>query len=292
MARSIHGFIRLYFVMFIGVHVSLVFITGMRQNLNQISVDNNTSSWQGAIIAFIVIALLAAFWLWASPFTLKHARLVQRTGKFMVGWVKGLLEYWDPQTKKCTEKDISPFLWPNGLLPESAEYKDLADGGYQAYKLRVDGVVETPQEFSLVQVKAMAKQEQSTAHYCIQDWSGIAKWAGVPMRHVLELVKPTAVARYAVFCLFGESGDSGMYHDAHKMQTMKHELTILAYEMKDQELSPMHGAPLRLRCENELGFKQIKWIRAIECVDDFSRIGSGEGGHNEDHEFYGYRMPA
>jgi DMSO/TMAO reductase YedYZ molybdopterin-dependent catalytic subunit len=48
---------------------------------------------------------------------------------------------------------------------------------------------------------------------------------------------------------------------------------------------------LRLRCENELGFKQVKWIRAIEFVDDFSRIGRGEGGYNEDHEFYGYRMP-
>ena len=47
----------------------------------------------------------------------------------------------------------------------------------------------------------------------------------------------------------------------------------------------------RLRRENELGFKHVKWIRAIEFVDDFSRIGNGEGGYNEDHEFYGYRMP-
>ena len=72
---------------------------------------------------------------------------------------------------------------------------------------------------------------------------------------------------------------------------MKHELTILAYEMNGEQLSTLHGAPLRLRCENELGFKQIKWVRAIEFVDDFSRIGSGEGGYNEDHEFFGYRMP-
>ena len=72
---------------------------------------------------------------------------------------------------------------------------------------------------------------------------------------------------------------------------MKHELTILAYEMNGEQLSTLHGAPLRLRCENELGFKQIKWVRAIEFVDDSSRIGSGEGGYNEDHEFFGYRMP-
>ena len=290
-ARSIHFFIMLYFVGFIGVHVSLVFITGMRKNLNHITLGTDTSGWGGTIIAFIAIAILATIWIRVSPFTLKHARLVQGTGKFLVGWAKGLMEYWDPDTKRYTEKDISPYLWPNGLLPTSGEYKELANGGYQAYKLRVDGLVEKPQEFSLAQLKAMPKQEQITAHYCIQGWSGVAKWAGVPMRHIMELVKPTAAARYAVFYSFGEGGDGGMYYDAHKMQNMKHELTILAYEMNGQQLSTVHGAPLRLRCENQLGFKQVKWIRTIEFVDDFSRIGSGEGGYNEDHEFYGYRMP-
>jgi DMSO/TMAO reductase YedYZ molybdopterin-dependent catalytic subunit len=48
---------------------------------------------------------------------------------------------------------------------------------------------------------------------------------------------------------------------------------------------------LRLRCENEVGFKMVKWITAIEFVHDFSNLGAGEGGYNEDHEFYGYRVP-
>src|SRR5215472_10030560 len=69
--RSIHFFIMLYFVGFIVVHVSLVFITGMRKNLNHITLGTDNGSWEGAIIAFIAIALLAAFWLGASPFTLK-----------------------------------------------------------------------------------------------------------------------------------------------------------------------------------------------------------------------------
>jgi len=289
-ARSIHFFILLYFVGFIVVHVSLVFITGMRKNLNHIALGTDAVNWDGTIIAFIALALLAVLWVRASPFTIKHARLVQRTGRFLIGWFKGLVEYWDPKTQ-YSEKDISPYLWPNGLLPTSAEFKELADGGYQAYKLRVYGLVDKPQEFSLAQLKAMPKQEQITVHYCIQGWSGVAKWAGVPMRHILELVKPTAAARYAVFYSFDEGGDGGMYYDAHKMENMKHKLTILAYEMNGRVLSLVHGAPLRLRCENELGFKHVKWVRAIEFVDDFSRIGSGQGGYNEDHEFYGYRMP-
>ena len=56
-------------------------------------------------------------------------------------------------------------------------------------------------------------------------------------------------------------------------------------------LDVVHGAPLRLRCENELGFKMVKWIAAIEFVADFADLGAGQGGYNEDHEFYGYRMP-
>ena len=52
-----------------------------------------------------------------------------------------------------------------------------------------------------------------------------------------------------------------------------------------------HGAPLRLRNEVELGFKQVKWIEAIEFVASFEEIGAGQGGYNEDQEFYGYRMP-
>jgi hypothetical protein len=52
-----------------------------------------------------------------------------------------------------------------------------------------------------------------------------------------------------------------------------------------------HGAPLRLRCENELGFQMVKWIAAIEFVRDFAALRTGHGGYHEDHEFYGYRMP-
>jgi DMSO/TMAO reductase YedYZ molybdopterin-dependent catalytic subunit len=51
------------------------------------------------------------------------------------------------------------------------------------------------------------------------------------------------------------------------------------------------GAPLRLRCENELGFKMVKWIEAIEFVESFDHLGAGQGGYQEDREFFGYRTP-
>jgi DMSO/TMAO reductase YedYZ molybdopterin-dependent catalytic subunit len=110
------------------------------------------------------------------------------------------------------------------------------------------------------------------------------------MRHILDIVKPAPEARYAVFYSFAEGADGGIYYDVHNMRNMRHELTILAYEMNGAALPLIHGAPLRLRCENELGFKMVKWIQAIEFVRDYAQLGSGQGGYNEDHEFYGNRM--
>ncbi len=119
----------------------------------------------------------------------------------------------------------------------------------------------------------------------------MAKWGGVATRALLDIVKPSAKARYAVFYSFADGSDGGRYYDVHAIRNLRHELSIVAYEMNGEPLSVLHGAPLRLRCENQLGFKMVKWISAIELVEGFADLGAGQGGYNEDHEFYGYRMP-
>ena len=239
------------------------------------------------VLAMVLVGL--AWWV-ASPFTIRHARLVQRTGRFMVGWIKGLSEWWEPNAQ-LTEKDISPHFWPNGTMPSSAEFEALVADEFARYRLRVGGLVEVPREFSFADLKALPKQEQITTHFCIQGWSGVAKWGGVSMRDILDIVRPTPDARYAVFYSFSEGSAGGGYYDVHELRNMQHRLTILAYEMNGAPVSVLHGAPLRLRCENELGFKMVKWIAAIEFVRDFAHLGAGQGGYNDDHEFYGYRMP-
>jgi len=176
-------------------------------------------------------------------------------------------------------------------MPASAEFDGLVATEFAEYWLRIDGLVEHAQSLSLAELRPIAKQDQITTHFCIQGWSGVAKWGGVPMRSIIELVRPTADARYVVFYSFADGADGGRYYDVHKLSNMRHELTILAYEMNGAPVSVLHGAPLRLRCENELGFKMVKWIAAIEFVADFADLGAGQGGYNEDHEFYGYRMP-
>jgi sulfoxide reductase catalytic subunit YedY len=288
--RSIHFLSFAWFVGFILAHGAMVFVTGLRQNTNHMFGGVNDASWSGLPLFLLAMAILVVCWVAASPLTLRFARQVQYVGRFLVGWLMGLAERWDPHSQ-LGEKDISPYFWPNGTMPDSQEYAALLADNFVGYRLRVDGLVEAPQEFSLADLKAMAKQEQITTHFCIQGWSGVAKWGGVPMRHILDLVKPTPDARYVVFYSLADGADGGRYYDAHKIENMRHELTILAYEMNGKPVSIVHGAPLRLRCENELGFKMVKWIAAIEFVADFADLGAGQGGYNEDHEFYGYRMP-
>lgn len=288
--RSVHFLSFAWFVGFILAHGVMVFVTGLRQNTNHMFGGVDDASWTGFPLFALAMAILVACWLVASPFTLRYARLVQTAGRFMVGWIMGLAEGWDPRSQ-LTRKDISPFFWLNGTMPASKEFDALVADGFASYRLRISGLVESPQEFSLARLKAMAKQEQITTHFCIQGWSGVAEWGGVPMRDILDLVKPTPEARFAVFYSLADGADGGRYYDVHKIENMRHELTILAYEMNGAPVSVLHGAPLRLRCENELGFKMVKWIAAIEFVADFTDLGAGQGGYNEDHEFYGYRMP-
>lgn len=289
-ARSMHFLVMCWFVVFIFIHVTLVFITGMRRNLNFMFAGVNEDSWRGFAVFAVAMAVLALAWARASPFTLKHARLVQKTGALLIGKLKGLAERWEP-VAQYRDRDISPYFWLNGTLPRSEAYAALRRDDFAGYRLRIGGLVARPCVLSFAEIKAMDKQVQVCEHFCIQGWSGVAKWGGVPMRRLIELVEPLPAARYVVFYSFADGADGGRYYDVHSIDNMRHALTLLAYEMNDAPLPFMHGAPLRLRCENELGFKMVKWIEAIEFVDDFRHLGAGYGGYNEDHEFYGYRMP-
>jgi DMSO/TMAO reductase YedYZ molybdopterin-dependent catalytic subunit len=286
----VHFLVLCWFVAFIFTHVTLVFITGMRRNLNFIFAGVNDDSWRGFVVFAVAMAGVALAWVCASPFTVRHARLVQKTGRGLIGRIKGLAEQWEPRVQYA-ETDISPFFWLNGTLPRPDAYAALQREDFAGYRLRIDGLVARPSVLSFAQIKAMDKQVQVSEHFCIQGWSGVAKWGGLPMRRLLDLVEPMPAARYVVFYSFADGADGGRYYDVHSIENMRHAMTLLAYEMNDAPLTFMHGAPLRLRCENQLGFKMVKWIEAIEFVDDFRHLGAGNGGYNEDHEFYGFRMP-
>jgi len=172
-------------------------------------------------------------------------------------------------------------------VPVSDEWKALAANGFRDDCLKVSGLVENPIELPLDEIRAMGKKKQITLHHCIQGGSGIAEWGRLPMVELIKLVRPKTIARVAVFYSFGAGLEGGPYYDSHSLANLMHPQSLLAHEMNGEPLGEQHGSPLRLRVENQLGFKMVKWIRAIEFVDSYRSFGEGEGGYNEDHEYFG-----
>lgn len=290
-ARSLHFLVFCWFLLFIVIHVSLVFSTGLLTNLNHIGSGRDDNSWLGFWIFIGWMGVVIVGWAAATPFTLRHPRVIQRAGRMLIGGFLRWFEHVDLRPGEYNEKDISPYFWHNGRYPDFTEYKTLQASGFADYRLRVGGLVAHPVGLSLEELRALPVHTQITQHFCIQGWSGVAKWTGVSMATICDLVEPDPRAKWVVFYSLGEGADGGTYYDAHPVEHMRGRLTMLAYDMNDRPLSFGHGAPLRLRNELELGFKQVKWIKAVEFVADFSDIGSGYGGYNQDHEFFGYRQP-
>lgn len=290
LARSLHFLVMAYFLFFILVHVTLVFATDAVRNLNHMFAARDDSSLIGFGVFSVALVVTTVAWVWATPFTYRHPRIVQRVGYALIGPLQHAFEFVNPEPGAFTEKHISPYFWHNGTYPETVEYKEHETTDFVDWRLHVYGLVENPVDFSLDELKALPYHEQITQHFCIQGWSGVAKWGGVSMKTILDMVKPLPEAKWVVFYSMAPGSDGGRYYDCHAIKQMDHHLTMLAYRMNDEPLSYGHGAPLRLRNELQHGFKMVKWLQGIEFVAHFREVGSGYGGYNEDHEFFGYRQ--
>ncbi|MCB1453015.1 MAG: molybdopterin-binding protein [Rhizobiaceae bacterium] len=195
--------------------------------------------------------------------------------------------------QEFTEADIRQPMRPNGVTaPADSTYQALSAGNFADYRLEVGGLVQKPLSLSLNELMAMPARTQITRHDCVEGWSCIAKWTGVPLSQVLDLAVVKSEARYLVFhCLDTiERGLSGevKYYESIDLVDARHPQTILAYGMNDQRLPVSNGAPLRLRVERQLGYKMAKYIRAIELVADLKPFGFGKGGYWEDRGYEWY----
>lgn len=291
--RSLHFLVMCAFVLFIIGHVTLVAMTGLVRNMNHIVVGTDDTRMTGVYLGLVGIAVVVALNALANWLAWRRPRWVQHVAKALVTPVMSLFLNRAAPVAQFRREDISPFFWANGKMPTSDQWETLAEGDFKDYRLNVYGLVENPVELSLADLRAMDKQSQITLHHCIQGWSGIAQWAGLPLAELIKLVRPKPSAKAVVFHSFGEGvaiheGVEGVpYYDSLPIKNAMAAETLLAYEMNYEPLNQLHGAPLRLRVENQLGFKMVKWIRAIEFVDDIRSIGNGEGGFAEDHEYFG-----
>lgn len=192
-----------------------------------------------------------------------------------------------------TAADIRQGQKPNGSRdPDTEDYLALKEKNFADYRLEVDGLVDKPMRFPLAELRAMPSRTQITRHDCVEGWSTIAKWQGVPLKLVLDQAGVKPAARYAVFHCYDALGRSlsglGLYYESIDLIDARHPQTILAYAMNDQPLPIANGAPLRVRIERQLGYKMAKYIRRIELVSEFSQIEGGRGGFWEDRGYEWY----
>jgi DMSO/TMAO reductase YedYZ molybdopterin-dependent catalytic subunit/thiosulfate reductase cytochrome b subunit len=291
--RSLHFLIMCAFLAFVFMHMTMVVLTGFVQNMNHIFVGTDDANPVGLYLGLLgvgVVVLLNVFANWAAW---KQPRAVQHAAKAIVSPVMGLLLDRPAPVAQFRREDVSPFFWINGKMPTCEEWKTLAAGNFKNYRLKVYGLVENPVELSLDDLQALGQKTQITLHHCIQGWSGIAAWGGLPLAELVKLVRPKLNAKAVIFYSFSEGVAfstgiaDGQYYDSLSIENALNPQTLLAYEMNYQPLNHLHGAPLRLRVENQLGFKMVKWIQAIEFVESVASIYKGEGGYAEDKEYFG-----
>ena len=219
-------------------------------------------------------------------------QFMARANELTMAMQRGVLDR-DALAQEFSRTDIRQPQRPNGVTdPQDADYLALKAAEFSAYRLEVGGLVERPLSLSLDEIRTMPTRSQITRHDCVEGWSCIAEWTGVPLSYVLDLSGVRPSARYVLFHCFDtiERSLSGgvKYYETIDLVDARHPQTILAWGMNGSALPVPNGAPLRVRVERQLGYKMAKYVRAIELVDDFSQFGRGRGGYWEDRGYEWY----
>ncbi|MBD5634256.1 MAG: molybdopterin-dependent oxidoreductase [Candidatus Eremiobacteraeota bacterium] len=191
--------------------------------------------------------------------------------------------------KLYAEADIDRDYPTNGNpTPTDGIYRALVRGGFASYGLPVGGLVERPHTFDLGQLRKLATLSEITRHDCVEGWSVIGKWGGVPVRTILALVRPTAGARYLVCYSFDRDDNGQQFYGSIDLHQAAHPQTQLSLDLNGKPVDPGHGGPVRLRIPTQLAYKSTKWVQRIELVSDFKGIFGGNGGYWEDQGYEWY----
>jgi DMSO/TMAO reductase YedYZ molybdopterin-dependent catalytic subunit len=189
--------------------------------------------------------------------------------------------------------DIAPVFRANGTLdPGTADYKAHVATGFRNWRVTVSGLVERPVSLSMDDIRKLPQRTQITRHDCVEGWSCIGEWSGPQLALILAAARPKSNARYVVFyCadpMTVEGDPSHFYYESLGLGEATHPQTILAHRLNGQPLAIQYGAPVRLRAERQLGYKQPKYVERIVLVGSLAGIGGGKGGYWEDQGYTWY----
>ena len=141
------------------------------------------------------------------------------------------------------------------------------------FRLEVTGLVSDKHAWRLDELRALPQADQVTRHICVEGWSAIGKWGGVPFASFLRRIGADLSARYVGF----KCADD--YYTSIDMPTALHSQTLLALTYDNQPLPPRYGFPMKLRMPTKLGYKNPKHIQAIFVTNTYP------GGYWEDQGY-------
>ena len=142
-----------------------------------------------------------------------------------------------------------------------------------SFRLEVTGMVADKRKWTLAELRALPQTDQVTRHICVEGWSAIGKWGGVPFAEFLRRVGADTSAKYIGF----KCADD--YHTSIDMPTALHPQTLLSLTYDGQPLPPEYGFPMKLRMPTKLGYKNPKHIQAIFVTNTYP------GGYWEDQGY-------
>ena len=141
------------------------------------------------------------------------------------------------------------------------------------YRFEVSGLVENKKAWTLAELYALPQVKQVTRHICVEGWSAIGSWTGTPLHHFLKLIGADTSAKYCWFrCAEG-------YTSPIDMPTALHPQTQMTFRFADEILPRAYGYPMKIRIPTKLGFKNPKYVVAMEITNDYM------GGYWEDQGY-------
>ncbi|NCP11003.1 MAG: molybdopterin-dependent oxidoreductase [Sphingomonadales bacterium] len=213
-------------------------------------------------------------------------RKILSLGEDMHRHSQRLLQDRDALATEYSSDDLSPVFRSNGTrLPDSADYAAQAANKFVDWRIAVTGLVARPLSLSLADIRSGPQRTQITRHDCVEGWSAIGQWTGMPLHRVLAAAGIRDTARYIVFRCADRFGDTPYYESIDLVDAL-HPQTLLAWRLNGAALPIANGAPVRLRVERQLGYKHAKYVNAIEAVASLGGIGRGMGGYWEDASNY------
>lgn len=290
--RTLHFWGLIAYIGFIITHVSMVFLHGYGHEVSKMVFGNSHRPVAGAVVFTIGLAFVVFLHIWATRHSLEKPRQVEWLHNLLVRPLTRQLmklesrQHFDP-------KKVSKNFRASGCSPQADTYKAMIVHGYQDYYLEIGGFVERPMTLSLQDLRDLSQgYEQTTMHNCVQGFSSVGTWGGVPLPRLLELVKPLPGATDVVFMCFqnmardDELYPEGWYYESCPMMEATQPQTLIATTLNGKEIPIKNGAPCRLRQEISTGFRSAKWVERIEVVNRYDIIGKGRGGWFEDFDNY------